>query len=47
MFSSTIIPTVNRATLAKAVCSVLDQSFSNADFEVIVVNDSGQLLPSA
>lgn len=47
MFSSTIIPTINRATLAKAVASVLDQSFSAADFEVIVVNDSGQPLPSA
>ncbi len=47
MFSSTIIPTINRATLAKAVASVLDQSFTAADFEVIVVNDSGQPLPSA
>lgn len=47
MFSSTIIPTINRATLAKAVASVLDQAFTTADFEVIVVNDSGQPLPSA
>lgn len=46
MFSSTIIPTINRATLSKAVTSVLDQSFTAADFEVIVVNDSGQPLPS-
>ncbi|HRQ40418.1 MAG TPA: glycosyltransferase family A protein [Chloroflexota bacterium] len=46
MFSSTIIPTINRATLSKAVGSVLDQPFTAADFEVIVVNDSGQPLPS-
>ncbi|CAG0962187.1 partial Poly(ribitol-phosphate) beta-N-acetylglucosaminyltransferase TarP, partial [Anaerolineae bacterium] len=45
IFSSTIIPTINRATLSRAVCSVLDQEFSSADFEVIVVNDSGQSLP--
>jgi glycosyltransferase involved in cell wall biosynthesis len=45
MFSSTIIPTVGRTTLARAVCSVLDQEFSHDDFEVIVVNDSGHLLP--
>ena len=47
MFCSTIIPTVNRATLGRAVCSVLQQEFSQADFEVIVVNDSGQPLPDA
>ena len=47
MFCSTIIPTINRETLAKAVNSVLNQSFTAADFEVIVVNDSGQLLPNA
>lgn len=45
MFCSTIIPTVNRPTLAKAVNSVLDQKFEHDDFEVIVVNDSGQPLP--
>jgi glycosyltransferase involved in cell wall biosynthesis len=45
VFCSTIIPTINRATLARAVNSVLDQSFTAADFEVIVVNDSGQPLP--
>ena len=45
MFSSTIIPTVGRATLARAVNSVLSQSFDKADFEVIVVNDSGEPLP--
>jgi len=45
MFSSTIIPTVGRATLARAVNSVLSQSFEKFDFEVIVVNDSGKPLP--
>ena len=44
MFSSTIIPTVGRDTLARAVNSVLSQSFDKADFEVIVVNDSGKPL---
>lgn len=41
MFISTIIPTVGRPTLARAVNSVLSQSFDKDDFEVIVVNDSG------
>jgi glycosyltransferase involved in cell wall biosynthesis len=45
MFSSTIIPTINRPTLSRAVQSVLNQDFSSDDFEVIVVNDSGQPLP--
>jgi glycosyltransferase involved in cell wall biosynthesis len=45
IFCSTIIPTINRSTLSRAVYSVLDQDFSAADFEVIVVNDSGQPLP--
>jgi glycosyltransferase involved in cell wall biosynthesis len=44
MFSSTIIPTVGRDTLARAVNSVLSQSFDKGDFEVIVVNDSGEPL---
>ena len=44
MFSSTIIPTVGRVTLARAVNSVLSQSFDKGDFEVIVVNDSGEPL---
>lgn len=47
MFSSTIIPTVNRPTLSRAVCSVLTQESDAADFEVIVVNDSGRVLPDA
>jgi len=45
MFCSTVIPTVNRPTLSRAVHSILDQEFKDADFEVIVVNDSGQPLP--
>ena len=45
MFCSTVIPTVNRPTLFQAVHSVLDQDFAAHDFEVIVVNDSGQQLP--
>ena len=44
MFSSTIIPTVGRGTLARAVNSVLTQTFDRGDFEVIVVNDSGEPL---
>ena len=44
MFCTTIIPTVNRPTLAQAVNSILDQDFSREDFEVIVVNDSGSPL---
>lgn len=47
MFCSTIIPTVARPTLARSVESVLDQTFATDDFEVIVVNDSGQPLPKA
>ena len=46
MFSSTIIPTINRPTLSRAVCSVLEQNFTSDDFEVIVVNDSGRPLPN-
>ena len=45
MFCSTIIPTVGRSTLPRAVCSVLEQDFHADDFEVIVINDSGQPLP--
>jgi glycosyltransferase involved in cell wall biosynthesis len=42
---STIIPTIGRDTLPRAVKSVLDQRFRSADFEIIVVNDSGKALP--
>lgn len=44
MFSSTIVPTVGRPTLAHAVASVLDQDVAH-DFEIVVVNDSGAPLP--
>jgi glycosyltransferase involved in cell wall biosynthesis len=47
MFCSTVIPTVGRPTLSRAVNSVLDQAFPADDFEIIVVNDSGQPLPQA
>jgi glycosyltransferase involved in cell wall biosynthesis len=45
MFCSVIIPTIGRSTLCQAVQSVLDQRFTEDDFEVIVVNDSGRSLP--
>jgi glycosyltransferase involved in cell wall biosynthesis len=45
MFCSTIIPTIGRLTLVRSVESVLDQHLSADDFEIIVVNDSGQPLP--
>lgn len=41
MFCTTIIPTVGRKTLGRAVQSVLDQKFPHDQYEVIVVNDSG------
>lgn len=47
MFCSTIIPTIGRETLSKSVESVLNQTITTVDFEVIVVNDSGQPLPAA
>jgi glycosyltransferase involved in cell wall biosynthesis len=47
VFCSTIIPTINRPTLSRAVQSVREQAFEAADFEVIVVNDSGRVLPHA
>lgn len=47
MFCSTIIPTVGRDTLARAVESVLSQNQSAAQFELIIVNDSGVSLPQA
>jgi len=47
MFISTIIPTLGRPTLSRAVQSVLDQTIISEDieFEIIVVNNSGQPLP--
>jgi glycosyltransferase involved in cell wall biosynthesis len=47
MFLSTVIPTIGRSTLGRTVQSVLDQAFETSEFEVIVVNDSGQPLPGA
>lgn len=44
MFCSTIIPTIGRGTLDRALWSVLDQDFVEDDFEVIVVNDSSRPL---
>jgi glycosyltransferase involved in cell wall biosynthesis len=45
LFCSTIIPTVGRSTLSRAVESVLEQGFPSTEYEVIVVNDSGESLP--
>lgn len=47
MLCSTVIPTIGRPELSRAVHSVLDQAFAADDFEIIVVNDSGQPLPQA
>lgn len=47
MFVSSIIPTVDRSTLARSVNSVLEQKLRGDDFEVIVVNDSGRPLVAA
>jgi glycosyltransferase involved in cell wall biosynthesis len=47
MFCSTIIPTVGRSTLNRTVESVLGQTFSEDNFEIIVVNDSGRPLEFA
>ena len=44
MFFSYIIPTIGRKSLEIAVKSVLTQDFSRAEFEIIVVNDSGKPL---
>jgi glycosyltransferase involved in cell wall biosynthesis len=46
MFISTIIPTIGRPCLARAVHSVLAQAPRREPCEVIVVNDSGATLPS-
>jgi glycosyltransferase involved in cell wall biosynthesis len=47
IFFSYIIPTIGRPSLEVAVQSVLSQQFSRADFEIIVVNDSGHPLSGA
>jgi glycosyltransferase involved in cell wall biosynthesis len=45
MLVSTIIPTIGRESLSRSVESVLGQNFSENDYEIIVVNDSGVPLP--
>ena len=45
MFCSAIIPTIGRSTLSRSVYSVLNQEFGQDEFEIIVVNDTGQPLP--
>src|SRR6266508_450576 len=47
MYCSVIIPTVARSSVTRAVESVLQQKLPDEDFEVIVVNDSGNPLPEA
>jgi len=47
MFCSTIIPTIGRPSLSRAVNSILAQGFDADDYEVVVVNDSDQPLPAA
>ncbi len=47
MFCSVIIPTVNRATLARAATAVLAQAHAGFAFELVVVNDSGRPLTPA
>jgi len=47
MLCSTIIPTVNRPSLERAVKSALAQELDPASHEIIIVNDSGQPLPEA
>lgn len=45
MFCTSIIPTIGRKALKRAVKSLLEQRLSNDTFEVLVVNDSGSSLP--
>jgi glycosyltransferase involved in cell wall biosynthesis len=45
MLCSTIIPTVNRPSLERAVKSALEQGLGPEEHEIIVVNDSGRPLP--
>jgi glycosyltransferase involved in cell wall biosynthesis len=47
IFLSYIIPTIGRSSLDVAVQSVLSQQFDRAEFEIVVVNDSGGPLPKA
>ncbi len=47
MFTTTVITTLGRESLTRAIESVLSQDFTVDGFEVIVANDSGRPLPSA
>jgi glycosyltransferase involved in cell wall biosynthesis len=47
VFCSTVIPTIGRPSLTRAVESVLNQDLPEGEFELIVVNDSGQSLLDA
>lgn len=47
MLCSAIIPTIGRYSVKQAVESVLMQNLPKGEFEVIVVNDSGNSLPEA
>jgi glycosyltransferase involved in cell wall biosynthesis len=47
LFCSTIIPTIGRPSLTHAVESVINQDLPEGEFEVIVVNDSGDPLSPA
>lgn len=47
IFFSYIIPTIGRTSLDIAVKSVLTQDFSDAEYQIIVVNDSGSPLRKA
>jgi glycosyltransferase involved in cell wall biosynthesis len=47
MFCSVVIPSIGRETLSRAVHSILEQTFTTDNFEVIVVNDSGRPLLKA
>lgn len=45
MFCSIVIPSIGRPTLSRSVLSLLEQTFSTDDFEIIIVNDAGHTLP--
>ena len=46
MLCSTIIPTVNRSTLAQTVNSVVEQGLSPEEHEILIFNNSGKPLPN-
>lgn len=45
MFCSFVIPTIGRASINKAINSILNQDFDEQIYEIIIVNDSGKMLP--